>query len=349
MKLKFLISLFFAVLISQPVYAIKVSGLYQATAPVADESTSNRKSATKLALIDVLIKLTGDRYIGKSSEINALIEQPDRFVQQFRYQKVINEEEPVSESTTELWVQFDETTLNDALRSYGLNIWGKERPSILVWLAYEKNDARRLVSFEENPAYITMLDKAASKRGVSLLFPLLDLEDTSRMKVSDVWGNFKEPIINASQRYQADVVLTGRISQSLPTLWESRWSYYLGNQEMNWTTQGDLDQIVLEEGLNGLVDRLASQYVDTGSTNKEVIKLVISDINDLNGYAKTLNYLESIQAISDVQVRQVSAGEVTFEVISYGGIDKINQTIALGKTLELVEYSEQINYRLIER
>lgn len=344
--MKYRLSIFFclAILISLPVSAIQVSGLYQAATPVTDESTSKRKSAIKQALIQVLIKLTGDRNIGKSSSISPFLERPERFMQQFRYQQApVVEGEPPSE---ELWVQFDEAALNNALRSYGLTIWGKERPSILVWLAHENDNNRRLVSFEESPEYIGMLDKNAAARGVSLLFPLLDLEDTSQMSVSDVWGGFKEPVLNASNRYQSDVVLSGRLVQTLPNLWETRWSAYIGTQEMSWTTQGELAEIVLEEGMDELVDRLAAQYANAGSGAAEVIELVVSDINNLDEYAKTLSYLESLQAISAVQVKQVSEDKVKFEIISHGGITAFNQTIELGKTLELVSNNEQLNYRL---
>ncbi len=352
MKFRLLMAICFSVLVSQPVHAIKVSGLYQATAPVSDESASKRKPAIKLALIQVLIKLTGDRNIAKSSGINTLTERPERFVQQFRYQQAANQDESQSQfqdSSQQLWVQFDETALNDVLRSYGFNIWGKERPSILVWLAHEGDIARSLVSFEESPEYLTMLEQRALARGVSLLFPLLDLEDTSRISVSDVWGGFKEPVLEASNRYQSDVVLTGKLIQILPTLWESQWSVYIDGQEMRWTSQAELVEIVLEEGVDELVDRLATQYANTGSARAEVIELLVSDINDLDEYARALSYLESLQSVTAVHVKRVSADAVMFEVISHGGLTAINQTISLGKTLELVSNSEQLNYRLLTR
>lgn len=333
------------------VNAIKVSGLYQATAVVSDESASKRNLAIKQALKKVLIKLTGDRNIANSSNINPLFERPERFVQQFRYQQADpdSRQDPEQMPVKELWVQFDEAILNDALRNYGIAIWGRERPSILVWLAHEANDNRRLVGFEERPDFISMLDNTASSRGVSLLFPLLDLEDSSQMSVSDVWGGFKEPIFNASNRYQSDVILTGRLIQTLPTLWETQWTAFMNNQEMHWVTQGELADIVLEEGVDELVDRIAAEYANTASFRTEVIELTISEINDLDGYAKTLFYLESIQAVSEVQVKHVSANEVIFEIISHAGVDAFNQTIALGKTLELLSNSEQLKYRLIAR
>jgi hypothetical protein len=350
MKSKISLFLCFFLLASTPVQAIKVSGLYQAIAPVSDESPAKRNPAIKQALIQVLIKLTGDRNIANSGNISSLIERPERFVQQFRYQqKQINDEQGIEteETSKELWVQFDETTLNDALRNYGLTIWGKERPSILVWLAHENNNSRQLVSFEESPQYIAMLDQYAAARGVSLLFPLLDLEDTSRMSVSDVWAGFEEPLLNASSRYESDVILTGRLTQATPTLWESQWTIYNNGSQMNWASQGEMAEIVLEEGINELADRLASEYVNAFSSGTEVLELVVSEVSNLDDYAKALSYLQSIQAVTDVQVKQVTKNEVRFQVISHGGLSAINKTIALGKTLELLSDNEQLNYRLI--
>ncbi len=344
--LLFFICLF--LLISQPVYAIKVSGLYQATVPVSDESVSTRHPAIKQALIQVLVKLTGERNVSKNSSISKLIERSERFVQQFRYRQATNAKNQHTQST-ELWVQFDETALNDELRAYGLTVWGKERPSILVWLAHEGNESRHLVSIEESPEYLSMLDHHASARGVSLLFPLLDLEDTSRISVSDIWGGFKEPILEASERYQVDVVLTGKLIQLLPTLWESHWSVYIDDQEMNWSSQGGLVDIVLEEGVDELADRLALRYANTGSNRVEIIELIVSDINDLDEYARTLFYLESLQSVRTVQVKRVESDNVMFELISHGGQSAIDQAIALGKTLELDRNSEQLTYRLLPR
>lgn len=350
--MKFKISLFFALvlLICQPVYAIKVSGLYQATAPVSDESAEKRKPATRQALVQVLIKLTGNRNIANSGEISGLLEQPDRFVQQFRYQQKQNISEQGAKTAAiekELWVQFDEATLNNAMRNHSLTIWGKERPAILVWLAYEKDNSRRLVSFEESPEYIAMLDQHAAARGVSLLFPLLDLEDTSKLKVSDVWASFEEPLLNASSRYESDVVLSAKVTQTTPTLWESQWTVYNNGARMSWTSQGEIAEIALEEGINELADRLASEYVTSVSGGIEILELAVSGIKSVDDYARALSYLQSIQAVTEVQVKQVKENEVLFEVISHGGITAINKTIALGRTLEQLNNNEQLNYQFI--
>jgi len=305
MKFRMTIFLFIFALLAQNGHGIQVSGLYQAAVPVADETVSKRNPAIKQALIQVLVKLTGDRNIRGSSDIAPLIERPERFVQQFRYRQVEDQEEQNVQST-ELLVQFDENALNEGLRS-------------------------------------------STARGLSLLFPLLDLEDSSQISVSDVWGGFKEPIANASNRYQADVILTGKVIQVLPNLWESKWTAYINDQAESWTSQGELVEIVLKEGVDELADRIASQYVNTGPTVSEVLELIVTDIDDVDEYARALSYLESVQSISSVQVKRVSRNNVVFTLVNRGGLAAIDQSITLGKTLELVSNNEQLTYRLLPR
>ena len=346
MKFRTIIILILFAFLAQNVHAIKVSGLYQAAVPVADESASKRNPAIKQALIKVLVKLTGDRNIRNSSDISPLIERSERFVQQFRYRQVENLKEP-GVQYTELLVEFDETALNEGLRSYGLTIWGQERPSVLVWLAHEQNETRRLVSFEDRPEYLNMLDAGATARGLALLFPLLDLEDSSQISVSDVWGGFKEPIADASNRYQADVILTAKVIQVSPNLWESKWTAYINDQTLSWASQGELAEVVLKEGIDELADRIASQYANTGSSVTEVIELLVTDVDNLDKYARALSYLESVQSISSVQVKRVSRNNVIFTLVNRGGLAAIDQSITLGKTLELVSNNEQLTYRLL--
>lgn len=336
------------VFLGQNASAIQVSGLYQATVPVTDETVTVRGSAIGEALKQVLVKLTGDKTITVSSEITTLIQQAERYVQQFRYRQISNVEEP-TEQTTELWVQFDETALNKGLETQGLAIWGKERPSVLVWLAYEEGHSRNIVSFEDNPEYITILDDGAKVRGVPLLFPLLDLEDSARISVSDVWGDFKEPIVIASSRYQADVMLTGRLIQVSSTLWEARWSVYIGEQTETWTSQGEIPEFVLEDGVNGLADRIAAKYANMGPAITEMLELLVTDVDNVDEYARALSYLESVQSITSVQVKRVYNNNVMFELVSRGGISGIEQSIALGKTLEAISGTEQYTYRLLPR
>lgn len=346
MKSGILYLIYFLALISQPVHAVKVPGLYQATISVSDESVSKRHIAIKQALGKVLVKVTGDRNIKKSMSASLLLERSERFVQQYRYHQATNKWGQ-KKATSELWVQFDENTLNEALKTYGVTIWGKERPSILVWIVHQKDENRFFVNLEESAEYLNILENRAAARGVRLLFPLLDLQDTSQISVTDVWGDFTEPILKASKRYLPNTVLTGKFIQILPTLWQSKWSVYFDEQMINWTSQSDIADIVLEEGIDELVDKLVSYYANKSEKNTEAIELLVNDIDSLDKYAQTFSYLKSLQSVFTVNVKRVSSTYVVFELTSDRGSDGIYQEIGLEKILESVEEGDRIEYRLL--
>jgi len=346
MKSRILYFLCFSLLIYQPTYAIKVSGLYQATISVSDESAPKRRIALKQALSKVLIKVTGNRNINKSMGVSSLLERSEQFVQQYRYHQNDNEWGQ-KKFAHELRVQFDENAIDEALKNQGISIWDKERPSVLVWLVSQKNNNRSFVNIEENFEYLNILEDRASARGISLLFPLLDLQDDSKISVTDVWGGFSEPIVEASKRYRANVILTGKFTQILPTLWESEWAVYFDEQVVDWVSQSDVADIVLEEGIDELVDQLVSHYSDDGRQDIQVIELLVNDIENIDEYAQIFSYLTSLQSVNQVNVKEVTSRHVVFELTSERGVAGVHQAISLGKILESIEGSSELEYRLL--
>ena len=323
---------------SFPISAVPVSGLYQTTVSVADESISSRTNALKKAMQQVLVKLSGNINIINQSGANEIINRAQDYVQQFRYQQ--------SQELLEILVKFDENALNQAMRTYALTLWGRERPAVIVWLVNESDSGRQMVSLEDSPEILSSLEKAAMTRGVPLLFPLFDLQDREQLSVSDVWAGFKEPVLNASRRYQADAVLIGKMSPFGATGADTQWTLFLDDQTQNWSAQGDLPELVLTESMNRLADSLANQYAKITNSGGELLQVTVSNIYNLKDYASTLLYLESLQAVTEVMVKQVNQGEVVFELISHGGRLAINQAIRLGNVLQLAGDESSGLYRL---
>ena len=108
--------------------------------------------------------------------------------------------------------------------------------------------------------------------------------------------------------------------------------------------------MALEEGMDELADRLASRYATVGSTQAEIIDIEVVDINNVDEYARALSYLEGLQSVRSVQVKDVSSDKVMFELISLGGQAVIDQAIGLGNVLEPVINTQGIpSYRLLQR
>ena len=290
--------------------------------------------------------LTGDRNIISQSGADEIIRNAQQYVQQFRYnQSMMNGSD---ETLLELVVKFDETAVNNMIRSYGLNLWGKERPAVLVWLAYDGSMGRRMMTFDETPELLQAVEKAAGDRGISLLFPLLDLEDTARLAISDVWAAFREPVTAASERYQSDAILIGRVTEASAGIWQGQWTMFIGQETSSWSTEADVGELVMEEGVNELADALADRYANIGASGAEVFQITVSNIRSNDDYARALSYLESIQSVTQVMVKSVKPNQVIFELISHGGVAALEQAIQLSRVLESGPAGEQQSYRLME-
>lgn len=333
-----LCALFAALLTGLPLRAVEVYGLYEAEVAVADKSAAARNEALGRLLMTVATKVSGQRDLGGNAVLREAAGQPAAYVQQFRYRSVeATQEGEGSEagSGLALWARFDVRAVEELLTRAGLSVWGRMRPSVLVWLAAERGDERELVGADDAGRLVSVLERTSAQRGVPLVLPLLDLEDRTRLGVSDVWAGFDETVLKASQRYQSKTVLIGRVYKVLPTLWEARWGLHLDGTVQEWSTQGGALELALEEGVHEAADVLAARFAtrrtDSGLAD---VALAVSGIRTLEDYARTLRYLRSLDAVDAVRVTHVQADKVSFRLLARGGESALEQVVSFSRTLE---------------
>ncbi len=330
--------------------AAEVVGLYEAEVPVSGQQRAERERALRTALLQVLVKVSGGRAVTQDPGVAKALQSPSQYVQQYRYRRVYGESGAPREArpTRVLWAQFDRGAVNRLLRERDLPIWGKARPAILVWLAVEKDGRRVLVGSEDATTIPTALESRAVARGLPLLIPLLDLEDQSRLRVTDVWGEFTDRIIASSERYQSDVILVARAYELLPGLWEARWRLLMAHRSLRWSTQSDVLDIALDEGIDRAADVLAEEFArirEGGGSGS--MELVVTDINSLRDYARALHYLRALDMVETVRTTRVQPGEAWFRLKSSAGKEAVGEAISLGRTLSPMDSLPRWQFRLI--
>ena len=335
--------LLFSTTFSSPtnVQAVVVTGLYEAEVPVSNQSASSMKKNMAAVLRVVLIKLTGDRYVPSRNGVTELLFDADQYVQQFEYRT-----KKAGSQQLYLWARFNSASLNKVLREAAIPEWGRERPSTLVWLAVSDASGRRLSGLSDDSGHVEKMEVQAKNRGIVLVHPLLDQEDTGQLQVSDIWGRFQDPVLAASRRYNANVVLTGRLEAISPELWEAHWVAYVDENAFTWVTQGNLAETVIIEGVDGLADTLAERYGQAGTyTQSGELEILVNDISDYNQYAKVLNYLESLNSVTKVEVKEVDQDSVIYLLTTQADASVISRAVGLGQTLEQISSS---SYRLLQ-
>jgi len=324
--------------------AAEVSGLYEAEAQVFSQKRSERATAMAAALAEVLVKVSGQRDAALVPGVAQATRSPAKFLQRYHYRALSKEqrEQALREAADNdvtgvdpqiVLFRFDKTAVDKVLRDNDLPVWGSTRPATLAWLAVQDEDNRYLVAADSLQPARKLLTREAQRRGLAMLLPLMDLEDQRSLSFADVWAGFRDPILRASARYRTESVLVGRMYRTSGGEWQAQWTLLEGQQIQSWASAGVLPVEVLDEGVSGAIEVLASRYAPVAGEQAGLMPVTIVDVRSLSDYARVTQYLKSLQRVEHVQVARVDADQVTFELDVEGGPDAIAQTIALGNVL----------------
>jgi hypothetical protein len=308
-----------------------VTDLFETEVAVTDQTPAVRAAAFRTALSRIIVRVAGDQSALSGEPARKLLEDPARLVQQYRYFT----ETASSPAVLKLWARFDGDAIRRSLQQEGMAYWGGERPDTLVWLAVEDRGRRYIVSADGDSDVHRQVELAARKRGVPILFPLMDLEDQSQVRFSDLWGGFFDKVLAASKRYNPPAVLIGRLNRSPSGGWSSRWHLDVVGRANEWSDSHRQLQELAQQGIEDVADILATRFAVTGSGNTgDTINITVNGIETLDAYARISRYLASLSSVSRVEVGELVPGSVQYSLQASGGLQNLTRTVAIGTVLE---------------
>lgn len=346
-----LLTLILAAIVFSGAHAAQVQGLYEAVVPVPSKDEAERSYAFGAALRIVIVKITGDRSPQRYPGVVQAMSRPAPYVEQFGYRIVTLEslgEGSLAAEQLVLWARFDADGVDALMREVGLPAWGHTRPSVLLWLAAEDETGRSLIGADDRPGITNVLEATAAKRGLPLVFPLLDLEDRSRLAVEDILAGFEDRIARASARYQPDITLIVRLYRLASGIWEARWRMFMEGAPHDWTTRSEALDLMLEEGLDGATDIVAGRFArNVEAAGESGVAVEVEEVRTVEDYARTLVYLQSLDGVTRVDVTGVDVERVSFLLQARGGDAALQQLIALERTLGLLDSRAGMRFRLL--
>ncbi|WP_456408298.1 DUF2066 domain-containing protein [Thiolapillus sp.] len=330
-----ILSLFFIVFLLQPVQSFAGASLYSVEVPIADTTPEARKASIRQAFEQVLAKASGHRNLKGRSGMKGLLKQAEDYVQQFRYRSEPAEKEGEPHRRW-MWVAFEKSAIQKALAKLGLSVWDKGRPEVLLWLAKDVKGRRVLLDPEKDLALVQALNVAAERRGLPLLLPLMDLEDQTAMRVSDVWTADRESIEKASARYGEQLLLAGRLRQS-GGKWKAKWTLFLPNRQQEFSSVSDSMEEAVSDGIDKTMDWLADQYVPrSDSSESGQVKLRFLGIGGLRDYSRLMRLLETLDVISEFAIQESSGDQLLIQARVRGGRELLAQRLSLENDLTAV-------------
>ena len=314
--------------VTAPAWAVEVASLYTAQVPLDQEADDARDRAYEAALIEVLLRVSGSELSADAERVELLFPNPASYVVRFR---------PGPDDT--LWVSFDGKAIEDVLRRSGQTVWGGDRPLTVIWLAVDwgqgereiisADDPQRRVdaarSIDRNRLLRQRILDSAERRGLPIVFPLLDTVDLQNVSFSDIWGGFDEALLAASQRYEANSILVGRIRPGSGQ--RNRWSYYFGGEERSWNGEPEVV-------LNRVGDLLADEFAISGNAALERIDLIIAGIDSIEAFAAVQELLSATNLIENFIIAEVEGDRIRYRVEALGGAERLGRALRFNGLIE---------------
>jgi hypothetical protein len=315
-------------IVTSPVRAVEVTSLYTAQVPLDQEEEDPRALAFEMALTDVLMRVSGSELSADAEMVELIFPSPEAYVVQIK-----------EGADDTLWVSFDGEAIENALRQAGQTVWGSDRPLTLIWLAVDWGQGEREIisaddprrsrdearSIDRNRLLRQRVLDIAERRGLPVAFPLLDTEDLQKIGFSDIWGGFDEALIAASERYEANSILVGRIRTTSSQ--RNRWSFYFSGEKRAWSGEPELV-------VSLVADRLAAEFAISGNAPIETIDLTIAGIHSVAAFGTVQKLLSEMTLIESFSIAEVEGDRIRYRVEALGGIDRLRRSLRFNGLIE---------------
>ena len=322
-------------------YTEPVNDLYTTVVEIEAQSDAQLRKAAREGLATVFIRVSGNRSVLNHAEIRQALRNARTYLNQFSYQT--DEKEGVSHLSVVL--EFEEALLTKVLRRAGLPIWSADRPTVLVWLALDDGDSKQLANPEAFQELIDQMRSQAKRRGLALKLPLMDLEDNLALGAEQLWQLNSPAIVQASQRYQPDSILIGKLSRLTSGRWLGQWQYRFADRKIAFDgAADDLNQFVAD-GFDQVAELQADVYaIVPVKTSSEGVIIELTNIDSFTDYARAITYLESLAAVEHANLMSLQGEQLVLRLVAEGQLEQLEKAIALGKKLRQQTVSNNSDY-----
>ncbi len=349
-------------LLSQTALAVRVDNLYTVELPVADQTTAERLKVFGEAMKRVLVKITGDEAVLQQPGLQGPLKRAARFVEEYRYfsRDLPSGKTEDGKKPTQLYlrVRFDAAALDRLLREQRLKLWGSERPGSLLLLAIQQGGRLRLVADDTTPAVAAEINRLADARGLPVLLPLNDLEDSRVLGPRQIRDRDDRALAAIAARYTPDALLIGTLAGNDQRGWRGNWQLRFSGRQFDWSFEAPTRAEVIDQALAQLARTLASEYaLDTSMAGGQDLLLTVDGVNTLDDLLRVSRYLKSLEAIETARPQLVEPERVTFRLRLRNAAQDLSRLISLGDVLEQEELPQiqagsvnalvQMRYRLL--
>ncbi|OED51518.1 hypothetical protein BEI46_04805 [Aliivibrio fischeri] len=318
-------------MVAGPVFAQQQNDLYHTEVQLTG-SDKAENIAKQEGLVNVLIKVSGQTDIAQNEVIKKALAQSDRYVTQMSFVEY-------DDAPRAMKLGYNSKMVLNLLTQSEQSIWETPRKSVLVWIVNEYNYQRSIIWEQSNNSLITRIKEAANERGLPVMFPVGDFDDVTSIEIPDLWGNFKKPIADASERYnpQAILVVKVRGNSSSWTLFDTT-PQYLPTTSTKPLEGRESGAVQLADMVNNVSDYFAKKYTkNLGAVVSQSEMISIEGVHSTRAFFTIEKQLKQLNSVASVQVDTIQGNKVTYTLNLLGDFEQFNQELlSKNKALSLI-------------
>lgn len=321
--------LLLAALLALPLRAEVVKDLYTGQAPVGDRSQDELGRAAREALSQVLVKVSGSTEVLALPGIAPALRQALSQARQYSYARTDDPEQPLAAR-----FEFSQSWVSGLLSEAGAPLWTANRPAVLLWLVQDTPEGRQFVSRETAPELVRELEAGFQARGVPLRLPLYDLADAAALSPDQAWSLNEVTLRQASQRYRADEILAGRLSQLSGGQWLGDWAYLSARERLDRSASPEPVEAFLDAGVALVAEDMAARYaVAASGAPASGVAMSVSNVRSYADYAAIVSWLEGLELIDQANVEHISGTRLQLRLLAQTDASQLASIIELNRRL----------------
>ncbi|MFW7526364.1 DUF2066 domain-containing protein [Vibrio ostreicida] len=295
-------------LVGFPAAALTNVDLYQ-TEIVLDQATDKGDAQARVeGMKEIIIRASGSQSSVSSPVVQKALRKNGQYLSQMSYGEL--------EGKKTVRLGFNAPQIRSLLSQAQLPIWPASRSNLLVWLIEETQFERNIQWEHSESGVLRQLKEQAQKRGLPLTLPVGDIDDITRVAVSDLWGGFTRPVGEASQRYPAEAVLIVRVQGEA-----LRWTLYdQAPASIGLTQQAPLSGSSRgEAGATQLIDQLSDFYakknaVVVASESSQTLKVRFTSLGNAVDFFSLERQLKKLSSVASLDIVKIQGNQVVFNV-----------------------------------
>jgi len=320
-------------------FALIVDGLYDQEIAVQGQGDAERIRAYREGLAAVVLKITGAERWLRNSAVERAVRDAQSYVQEVSYRTSSG---PL-EQRNFINVRFDRALVDRMLNDAGIPVWDQNRPAVILWLSVQGADGRReLLSADSDHPLLDIVKEFSRLRGVPLLFPLLDLEDRRNLPTDVAWSLDEQAIRQASARYGANAILSGRVLESPSGELVGLWQFlFRDNVETFDSFERDL-KVYADGALERVTAQMATHFGLIKLPQSIRVKVRVEAVDSAKDYVDLLQYIQSLAVVESASASLLDGSGIELDVSLIGDPFLFAEFITLGRDLQAQESFAQV-------